>query len=417
VASGFVGPDEIDGADEVAAFNIASGTLHWRPILSRVDRPLAAGEDMYGLALPGVDLRVTGGHRLVYCYAYGKSWQHKTPWMLAEAAKVAQRASAYSIPVAAQEVGGRGVPLSDAEIAFLGWFITDGTLNRRTSEVNIYQAAASQFIANIQECLDACGFAWSVNSSGGDTQFNRRSPMRRYRIPKFRSRTGRTGRGWAEMEPYLDKGLSPLLDGIDARQLAILLEAMHMGDGNKQRNQPWTQRSYHIGISRRVLADRLQSLCVRRGWRANISSRKTPLGRDHYTLHVKPGATRAIGGTSNRKPHLIRVPACPGERVWCVENDLGTVVIRRNGKTAIVGNCIGRLARDGQENTVVAYFMTSDDGTDPHMAEVLGLKRAQAVPIRDPKAELFEALTPEADRARTLAAAVLKRAAMRQARR
>lgn len=71
--------------------------------------------------------------------------------------------------------------------------------------------------------------------------------------------------------------------------------------------------------------------------------------------------------------------------------------------------CVGRLARDGQTSPVVAYFMTSDDGTDPHMAEVLGLKRAQSVPIRDPQAELFEALTPATDRARTLAADVLRR--------
>jgi SNF2 family DNA or RNA helicase len=71
--------------------------------------------------------------------------------------------------------------------------------------------------------------------------------------------------------------------------------------------------------------------------------------------------------------------------------------------------CIGRLARDGQESTVVAYYMVSDDGTDPLMAEVLGIKKQQAEPIRDPEAELFTPLAPATDRARSLAASVLSR--------
>ncbi len=71
--------------------------------------------------------------------------------------------------------------------------------------------------------------------------------------------------------------------------------------------------------------------------------------------------------------------------------------------------CIGRLDRAGQDSTVAAYYMVSDDGTDPLMAEVLGIKKQQAEPIRDPNAPLFTSLTPETDRAKRLAAEVLAR--------
>lgn len=71
--------------------------------------------------------------------------------------------------------------------------------------------------------------------------------------------------------------------------------------------------------------------------------------------------------------------------------------------------CLGRLNRDGQDSTVVAYFMVSDDGTDPLMCDTLGIKRSQAIPLRDPDTPLFTQLTPENDRARKLAAAVLRR--------
>ena len=69
----------------------------------------------------------------------------------------------------------------------------------------------------------------------------------------------------------------------------------------------------------------------------------------------------------------------------------------------------GRLHRDGQDSTVVAYYMVSDDGTDPLMSEVLGIKKQQAEPIRDPSLPLFTSLMPGTDRARRLAAEVLSR--------
>jgi hypothetical protein len=43
------------------------------------------------------------------------------------------------------------------------------------------------------------------------------------------------------------------------------------------------------------------------------------------------------------------------------------------------------------------------------MAEVLGIKKQQAEPIRDPEMPLFTSLTPATDRARRLAADVLNR--------
>lgn len=71
--------------------------------------------------------------------------------------------------------------------------------------------------------------------------------------------------------------------------------------------------------------------------------------------------------------------------------------------------CIGRLNRDGQASTVVAYYMISDAGTDPLMCEVHGLKRQQAVPIRRPDAPVLASLTDPSERARQLAASVLAR--------
>lgn len=74
--------------------------------------------------------------------------------------------------------------------------------------------------------------------------------------------------------------------------------------------------------------------------------------------------------------------------------------------------CVGRLHRDGQDESVVAYFLVSETGADPVMAEVLNLKRMQSEPIRDPDAELFTA-AERTDRIRQLAEKVIARAPRR----
>jgi len=74
--------------------------------------------------------------------------------------------------------------------------------------------------------------------------------------------------------------------------------------------------------------------------------------------------------------------------------------------------CIGRLNRPGQENhPVLAYFLTSDVGSDLPMIEVLGVKKQQAEPIEDPSIERITPLMEvDADRVKMLARAVLEQA-------
>lgn len=45
---------------------------------------------------------------------------------------------------------------------------------------------------------------------------------------------------------------------------------------------------------------------------------------------------------------------------------------------------IGRVYRDGQKEPCVAYYLVADEGSDPVIADVLGLKDAQAIGIVDP---------------------------------
>lgn len=70
--------------------------------------------------------------------------------------------------------------------------------------------------------------------------------------------------------------------------------------------------------------------------------------------------------------------------------------------------CIGRLARDGQEATVAAYYLVAEEGSDPVISSVLQLKRQQAEPIRNPDAPLVTVADAGPDRMKLLVESVLK---------
>lgn len=76
---------------------------------------------------------------------------------------------------------------------------------------------------------------------------------------------------------------------------------------------------------------------------------------------------------------------------------------------------IGRLARDGQENEVVAYFLVSEVGSDPIIAGVLETKSQQAGQFMDPDGEsaLFTAVQEDTGRAKNLARTLLAKAGRR----
>lgn len=74
--------------------------------------------------------------------------------------------------------------------------------------------------------------------------------------------------------------------------------------------------------------------------------------------------------------------------------------------------CIGRVHRPGQSDVVRAYFLHSNEGSDPSMVSTLGLKRAQLHGVRDPNAPLL-AMQADGDHIKRLAEDCLARAGQR----
>lgn len=72
--------------------------------------------------------------------------------------------------------------------------------------------------------------------------------------------------------------------------------------------------------------------------------------------------------------------------------------------------CEGRVLRDGQTEPVFAYYLVADSGSDPTMAQVLGVKRQQIEGIRQTgDGALFEELQNDGNRIKDLARDFLAR--------
>jgi SNF2 family DNA or RNA helicase len=82
---------------------------------------------------------------------------------------------------------------------------------------------------------------------------------------------------------------------------------------------------------------------------------------------------------------------------------------------AMHDQCIGRLARHGQKHTVLAYYLLSNEGSDPAIAQMLNVKRMQSEPLRDPDGDLFEPVDDAGDRMRLLAESVLDKRPLKDA--
>lgn len=68
--------------------------------------------------------------------------------------------------------------------------------------------------------------------------------------------------------------------------------------------------------------------------------------------------------------------------------------------------CESRIHRDGQSDPVMVYYLVADEGADPIMLDVLGIKKEQVDGVRDPSAEILE--SAPVDAVKQLAAGYLR---------
>lgn len=352
--------------DPVYSFDVGTGRIRPDEVVSVVSRLTDPNERFITVRAPHLDIRTTSLHDFVY-----RNRNARWNWLKKTGEELALQKDSFLIPVAGwapQDDTIVHADLTDDEIRFVGWTLSDGCVNKANNTICISQSSKSPYVADIEKMLNGCGFGWSryVRHYKGDLA--KYPPNYRYIIPFGRSRkTGR--RGWKDLAPRIRRRPLEAFDDFSARQLWILLEAMNLANGSKQKEIDWIPRGFNICFGDKFdRASDIQALCIMRGFRCNLSVQRGQVGefhvhgkaKDQTIMRVKPQLDATIGGANSkgRCKFEFERPQMP-ERVWCIETHAGTIVTRRHGKVAILGNC-GRGFRlspeTGKENCLVLDY-------------------------------------------------------------
>ena len=236
---------------------------------------------------------------------------------------------------------------------FVGWFLTDGYLNRSNQTVVISQSTV-KFAAEIRALLTACNFGFREYRRARKGKHAKYPDGLQFVIPRGQGRGANRGlRGWDDLAAWLDKDVPAIFGTLSRRQLAILLDAMNKANGRNRANQGYVSRVMDISVGcRERMADRLQQLGIERGFRCNVTrvvqqpSTWNLNPQPQWSIRVKPQRLAYVGGTSQyanslapQRCRLAPVAFQQNEWVWCLTSEKGTLVTRRNGKVTIMGNC------------------------------------------------------------------------------
>jgi ribosomal protein L32 len=359
---GWIGHADITDDDIIASKDMEDGAIKWSAVRSITRRPLADGEKMFSIESPHLNVRVTGGHDMISRARGARAWSKE------EAALTAQRKGMYQIPVS----GIMDVPdasITDDELRLLGWFLSDGSRNRITNAIYIAQSEGKpEHLSSIQSCIEGCGIKYGryVAKRKGDYAKYAGSVMFTMSFGKPRGRDSHL-KGYGHLGAWLDKSIPGIYDTLSARQLRVLLETLNLGDGsNMHQPKGWVRRTMSITTGdNEHMADRLQAILVTRGFRCNKGKSATVGKKPQFFLYINDSEVASIAGMNvkdgvvgGKRPYkrsrFVECEGTPGETVWCVETDYGTLISRRRGKVAILGNC-GRAIRPapGKTKTII----------------------------------------------------------------
>ena len=351
-------------ADEVIAFDTADGTCRRTQVTGRVMRARYANERMFGVVSPHLDVCVSDNHTMLVRSKGAPSWVRESAFA------TSSRRALFQVPVAARGAYA-GSGLSADELRFLGWFLSDGNRSASTKAITISQSCAKTLhVTSIVDTLRGCGFKFGVGVAARTGAFKSHAPALLFTVSYGEPR-GRDKhlRGYEAIEAWCDKSIPPCYDLLTRDELLTLLDTLNLGDGwNQHEKVDWTPRTLRIacGTNRRM-ADRLQALCVTRGLRCHLTTDSRPNGVQWHTLRIKDTEYTTVAGkgvrdgsVGDRNPYsrsrFVERPERP-EWVWCLTNDLGTLITRRNGRVAIVGNCqqFGRALRplEGKTHAII----------------------------------------------------------------
>jgi DNA-binding transcriptional regulator WhiA len=313
---GFVSIDDIEEEDLVANFSLSDSTIYYKKP-KRVIKKYYDGT-MYDFIGKTVEQSVTENHRMLY---YSDKLQDFNVQLSQDWYRRNTSGISYTKKIITTTIQDfiEEFPISDEEIQIAAWMITEGWITQSKSKGwndARYQLGQStkhnpKNVEEIDGIVKKLGLSYN--------EYLRTDGLKMWQFRKV-------------SKPFFD---SLLKDGVHTipkewlgkfsqRQLKLLFNTLMKGDGHR------TPSSCYYYTKDMSLAQDFQELVFKIGYQATISKQDRNSGVI-YNISVNLARKNGYVTEINTRKY--------NGRVWCVETDSGFIVIRKNNKISVTGNC------------------------------------------------------------------------------
>ena len=249
---------------------------------------------------------------------------------------------------------------------FMGWYLSEGCTSTKRGMTRIVQKKDGRYVSEIDRVMAATPFPYHKGKN------NDRMLVWWITDHKLADHLAPLGKSLQKMAPEEVKNLSP-------DNLRRFLVAYAMGDGNFQVRNP---AKITIGTGSSRMANDLHECSIKAGWSSSLLIRQQPAGTFFngyarrectiYKLYLR--ASKAIGQErkigSRIRPENVKTIDYDDD-VYCVSVPSTAIVVRRNGRVSVSGNCLPMRFDETRRSVTVRLPQYDDEEpwSDPREEE------------------------------------------------
>lgn len=309
---------DLDGSERLLTMDAQTHEAYYDKPVKLVSKPYSG--PMHYYSAKGLNYAVTPDHTMLY--AQRKS-QHPLSWRTTERQDIATWNNKF-VKKVIDWTQPDDPALSDDWLEFLGWFGSEGSINKACTWVNITQAAEREAHGRIEQVCRRLGFDPKIY---GDQIRVHSTELARELV-----QWGRT---------QLERRVPDFVRNASARQIGVYLDAYAEGDGY------WHGTREVVYTSSPQMADDLQELILKTGMPSVVSKRELAGKQTMFPDgHV---ATSSVDGYVVTRPYRSSNAKMYNENeevshyegmVYCATMPKDHLLFtRRNGYTMWSGNC------------------------------------------------------------------------------
>lgn len=305
---------------EVGTMSLSNGAFEWQTPTDIIKKQYN-GQLVSIKNKQNISLLVTPTHRIICTPNSRKA--NKRCYDISLASKLSN--GRRYIPVSCENKN-KGIDLLDNEIRLIAWIASDGSIFDNGGRFMLYQSK----ISGIQK----------IESIFSDLSIDYRKKIRIRDIKEIRGKKLKSpSLPSAEYSFHSDKigniyqnkyQLPRILWEMNERQFNIFIESFIDGNGSRKYDKNGKAKPGCMIYGTKEVIDQLQSLCVSNNCSSSISEYRP----GDFRLNITKGRKNCAAiMTENARIDY-------NGYVWCASVPNTTLVIRRNGKAFISGNCI-----------------------------------------------------------------------------